>query len=203
MLLSPSDNIILQKEFGLKQQIVYTREKEMELIARAKTDIAFFAPVYEANYKAIFSFVYNRIRDKETVADLVQQTFLKAMVNLDKYQDKGFPFSSWLYRIAINEVNMYFRKGKVTEVEIQEKDAVELIHEISGNSDEQTIQRCLELMAQLPEEQSQLIEMRFFDKLSFQEIGQVYSITEANAKMRLYRILEKLKNDLKEFRNDA
>lgn len=187
----------------MKHQIVYTREKEIELIAQAKNDIRFFAPVYEANYKAIFSFIYNRIRDKETVADIVQQTFLKAMLNINKYEEKGFPFSSWLYRIAINEVNMYFRKGKVTEVEIQEKDAVELMHEIGGTNDEQTIQRCLELITKLPEEQSQLIEMRFFDKLSFQEIAQVYSITEANAKMRLYRILEKLKNDLKEFRNDA
>jgi RNA polymerase sigma-70 factor (ECF subfamily) len=77
-----------------------------------------------------------------------------------------------------------------------------MMQELGGNSDEQTIQRCLELITKLPEEQAQLIELRFFDKLSFQEIAQVYSITEANAKMRLYRILEKLKTDLDKFRDE-
>ena len=45
------------------------------------------------------------------------------MLNIKKYEDRGFPFSSWLYKIASNEVNKYFRdEKKVQEVEIQEKD---------------------------------------------------------------------------------
>jgi RNA polymerase sigma-70 factor (ECF subfamily) len=44
----------------------------------------------------------------------------------------------------------------------------------------------------LPQESIDLIELRFFQELSFKEIADIYSITEANAKMRIYRILEKM-----------
>lgn len=144
----------------------------------------------------MFRFVYNRLRNKEVSADLVQQVFLKAMLNIHRFEFRGYPFSSWLYRIAINEVNMLFRKTKIIEVEVRDKDAVDLMHEIGQSESEEKITFCLKLVERLPQDQSQLIEMRFFDRLSFQEIGEILGISEANAKMRLYRILDKLKADL-------
>lgn len=174
----------------------YTNHEEWELIKRAKEDAAQFGVLYDKYYKLIFVFVLSRIKEKETTADVVQQVFLKAMLSIQKYENRGFPFSSWLYRIALNEINMYFRGNKVVEIEIQEKDVKFLVEEIGYDGSEEKISYCLQLIEKLPLDQSQLIEMRFFDKLSFQEIGHVLKITEANAKMRLYRILEKLKTDL-------
>ena len=56
---------------------------------------------------------------------------MKAMVNLTKYRDMGFPFSSWLYRIASNEVYKYYRdNNKVQEVQINERDAVTFLGEL-------------------------------------------------------------------------
>jgi RNA polymerase sigma-70 factor (ECF subfamily) len=46
----------------------------------------------------------------------------------------------------------------------------------------------------MEQEHLDLIELRFFQEMSFKEIAEIYNITEANAKMRVYRILEKLKN---------
>lgn len=174
----------------------YHNPEELRLIKQAQFDPRHFAPLYDAHYKPLFRFVYNRIKNREVTADLVQQVFLKAMLNIHKFEFRGHPFSSWLFRIAINEVNMLFRKAKVIEVEVRDKDAVELMNEMGQSENETQIRVCLHLIEKLPQEQSQLIEMRFFDKLSFQEIGEVLNITETNAKMRLYRILEKLKADL-------
>ena len=71
-----------------------------------------------------FDSVFKRLGgDEEVAGDLTQQTFIKAMAHLGKYEDRGFPFSSWLYRIAQNEVSMFFRQQKKNySVSIDETD---------------------------------------------------------------------------------
>jgi RNA polymerase sigma-70 factor (ECF subfamily) len=49
------------------------------------------------------------------------------------------------------------------------------------------------ILNEMEQEHLDLIELRFFQEMSFKEISEIYNITEANAKMRVYRILEKLK----------
>lgn len=179
----------------------YDPKLELQLVSNAQKDPQLFAPIYDQYYKPIFLFILNRIKDKETVADLTQQVFLKALVAIKHYEYKGVPFGGWLYRIALNEVKMFYRKKKVIEVEVKEKDAFELMTEMGQESNEKVLKACLALIEKLPEEQSQLIEMRFFDHLSFAEIARIYGITESSAKMKLYRLLEKLKTELINLRN--
>jgi RNA polymerase sigma-70 factor (ECF subfamily) len=61
-------------------------------------------------------------------------------------------------------------------------------------------EKLMEQLNELPQENLDLIELRFFQELSFKEIAEIYSITEANAKMRIYRILEKMNKNWKENR---
>ena len=81
-------------------------EKEMTeeyaLVEAAKADISKFASLYNKYYERIFRFIHTRLDDKELAFDTASQVFLKAMLNLQKYEFKGAPFSSWLYRIAGN-----------------------------------------------------------------------------------------------------
>ena len=60
---------------------------------------------------------------------------------------------------------------------------------------EEDQEKLIQMMSKLKPEQTEIIELRFFLEYSFKEIADFYSITEANAKMRLYRILEKMKED--------
>ncbi|MFN3341965.1 MAG: RNA polymerase sigma factor [Flavobacteriales bacterium] len=177
----------------------YSREEELLQINAAKADPARFAVLYDHYYKPIFLFIHHRIRDKQLSGDLTAQVFLKAMINLGKYRDHGHPFSSWLYRIASNEVNMYFRQSKrESDIEVKESDAVEMIEEINELYSEENCTLILDALAELPEELNVLIELRFMQKLSFLEIAGMYTITEANAKMKVYRALEKLKQKFNE-----
>lgn len=172
----------------------YSQGEELKLIASAKLNPANFAPLYDRYYKPIYLFIYKRYRDKELTADLTSQVFLKAMLNIQKYQDKGFPFSAWLFRIAFNEMNMLHRKSsKYKEVEVREKDAIEFLDEIDIELKEKNIETILSFLEKMEEEQQRLIQLRFFDKLSFKEIGDLLMVTEDNAKVRLYRAIEKLK----------
>jgi len=177
-----------------QEQTKYSQEEELKLINSAKLNPANFAPLYDRYYKIIYLFIYKRYRDKELTADLTSQVFLKAMLNISKYQDKGFPFSAWLFRIAFNEMNMLHRKNsKYKEVEVREKDAIDFLDEINIESKEKNIETILRFLETMEEEHQHLIQMRFFDKLSFKEIGDILNITEDNAKVRLYRAMDKLK----------
>ncbi|MBL4705931.1 MAG: sigma-70 family RNA polymerase sigma factor [Flavobacteriales bacterium] len=167
---------------------------EKTLVEMAKTNPARFAPLYNHYYKPIFIFVFKKVRDEFTAEDIASKVFLKALLNIKKYQDRGFPFSSWLYRIASNEVNMYYRKSnKMTTVEIMESDVITLMDEIKEGNEVDRQELVIKCLAELPLPVSQLVELRFFDRMSFKEMGEVLGISEGNAKIRVYRALDKLK----------
>jgi RNA polymerase sigma-70 factor (ECF subfamily) len=83
--------------------------KELMQIEAARVDPDAFGVLYEKYYRQIFIFIHRRTDNEELTADLCSLTFLKAMLHLSKYQHRGLPFSSWLFRIALNEVHMFFR----------------------------------------------------------------------------------------------
>lgn len=177
---------------------------DFELVELAKANRAEFGVLYERYFEAIFRFIFKRIGgDEASAGDLSQQTFIKAMSSLDKYENRGLPFCSWLYRIAQNEVNMFFRGNKKDfTIEIEDKQVLHILEEANlGNYMSTEDQEKLVLkLNELPQENRDLIELRFFQELSFKEIADIYSITEANAKMRIYRVLEKMNKNWKENR---
>lgn len=170
---------------------------ESEIIALAKTDRKYFGTLYNHYFDQIFKFVFKRLGgDEDNAADLTQQTFIKAMANMDKYEDRGFPFSSWLYRIAQNEVSMFFRHQKKNfSVPIDENRILDVAAEAEIFSSHMSMddqEKLVELLNELEESHLDLIELRFFQQMSFKEIAEIYSVSEATAKMRTYRILERI-----------
>ena len=171
-------------------------KRELLQITAAKKDPDHFGPLYDRYYKPIFVFIFKKVQDQDLTADICSMVFLKAMMNIKKYQFRGLPFSAWLFRIASNEVNMHFRsKKKVVKVQVDERDVKVLMEEMEapGNTSEEELQVALETLGELPPDQSELIDMRFFEKLSFAEMGKQLGITEDNAKVRTYRVVKKLK----------
>ena len=170
------------------------QQKELNIINSAKEEAANFAPLYEKYYESIFRFIHKRIDDKDNAFDITSQVFLKAMSNLNKYEYRGVPFSSWLYRIANNEVVTFIKKN-------EEKRCVNIdtagVHEIADDMEtflvEQQHEKLTKIISNLPEDDLQLIEMRFFEKRAFKEIGEILDITENNAKVKVYRVIDKLK----------
>ncbi len=167
---------------------------ELELVEAAKSDPARFGVLYEKYYRQVFVFVFRRTGHEEHTSDIVANTFLKAMVALPKYTFKGVPFSAWLFRIAVNEVNMFFRKTKRERVVSLDKSDLGAMIAESGETDSEENQKLLlKVLGILPAEDMQVIELRFFEKRPFAEVGEILGITENNAKVRTYRILDKLK----------
>lgn len=169
---------------------------DAELVVLAKKKSADFGLLYEKYFELIFRFVFKKLGGLEdTAGDITQMVFMKAMANINKYEDRGFPFSSWLYRIAQNEVALFFRNEKKNfSVPIDESRIIELASEaeLGSNMTMEQQEELIEMLNVLEESHLEIIELRFFQELSFKEISEIYNITEANAKMKVYRILEKI-----------
>jgi RNA polymerase sigma-70 factor, ECF subfamily len=180
------------------KQSKYKSDKltDAEMIALSKKHHKHFGLIYECYFDVIFRFVFKRLGgDEENASDITQQTFIKAMIALPKYEERGYALSTWLYRIAQNEVNQFFRQQtKNHSVAIEEHHILSIITEIElDDFTENKQEQIISLLNKLNPEHLDLIELRFFQQLSFKEIAAIYGISEANAKMKIYRILEKMK----------
>jgi len=170
-------------------------EEEMLQVEAAKKDPEKFSVLYNKYYNQIFTFVYRRTEDEQLTADITSHVFLIALSNLEKFKPKGVPFSAWLFRIAFNGINEYFRKSKKERiVGMEEADLTNMMEDphISMNKSEDS-KLLLKALSELPAEAVEFIEMRFFEKRQFGEIADILGISENNAKTKMYRLLEKLK----------
>jgi RNA polymerase sigma-70 factor (ECF subfamily) len=170
-------------------------DDEERIILRCQTDPASFEVLYEKYFKKIFLFVLHRVGDKALTSDITQQVFVKALTNIRKFQFRGLPFSSWLFRVAINECNEIFRQSKRMRVVTLEEASVETLHEelTTETSREDLEMKMPMILEKLKPGELTIIELRFFEGRSFREIGEIVNMTEINAKVHTYLIIKKMK----------
>jgi RNA polymerase sigma-70 factor (ECF subfamily) len=120
------------------------------------------------------------------------------MNNFVRYEYRGVPFSSWLYRIAKSEVYQSFREKKAKRtVNIETIQLEGFIEEWEEDSKDENRKILLKIIGELKEEEVQLVEMRYFEKRSYREIGEILDLTENNAKVKTHRVLNKMKKTYK------
>lgn len=169
-------------------------EEEKGMLEAARKDSKAFEPLYRRYFEAIFRFIYQRLDDTDTAKDLTQQVFIKALGKLHSYEDRGLPFSSWLYRIAYNELNQHFRENRNDRcLNLESAGLQDLVEEMQEDRYKDYFEKLSEVLSVLETDNLALIEMRFFEKRSFKEIAEILDITENNAKVRLYRLLDKIR----------
>jgi len=188
---------MLKESFVLKENIQHQDQiqEEESLIHQSQADPEAFRPLYEKYFKRIFLFVHHRVGDKDLTSDITSQVFLKALLNIKKFSFRGLPFSAWLFRIALNESNDFFRKNKRYRIVSMEEDMVEHLYEelTSETRLEDLRQRLPTILQKLSVDELQIIELRFFEQRPFKEVGDILGISETYAKVKVYRILEKMK----------
>jgi len=150
-------------------------QEEESLIRRAQQrDQVALTQLYEENFDKIYRYIVLKIGDRTEAEDMTQQVFLNALKSISSYKFKGTPFSSWLYRIAHNQVVDYFRKkSRRATVPLDESIAV-------GEDDPgQVAERKLEVeelalaTKKLTAAQQEVISLRFAGELSVAEVGRV------------------------------
>jgi RNA polymerase sigma-70 factor (ECF subfamily) len=169
--------------------------QEQLWVTQAKSDPSKFEPLYRKYYSPILRYLQQRIDDQEIAYDIASQVFIKAMKHIAKYEDRGVPFGSWLYRIAKSELYQQFREKQASKLVRLDAHQVATFDEVFFDVDEleQNRSKLLQSMQYLKPDQLKLIEMRFFEQLSFKEIGEELGLTENNAKVKTFRAVEKLR----------
>ena len=174
-----------------------------QLVARSKAgDREAFAKLYDEYFAVIYRFVFLKLRHKETSEDIAQNVFLKALSAIETFEERGLPFSSWLYKIARNLCLDYFKKKSdvvVAEPEIffpniaDEKMTAEESFDL-----QERVGRLLRAIDSLSDEQKEIVIMRFVQELSYEEISKILDKSEESLRAQNYRAMKKLKIILKE-----
>ena len=133
--------------------------------------------------KDLFSFIFYKLMDDDLANDIFQDTFMKIIVTLKegRYNEEG-KFILWAKRIAYNLIIDHFRlkskhiKVSETTYENDEFSIFDLISEKEENIEERLISQqiqddLMKMLIFLPENQQEVIKLRFFDGLSFKEIA--------------------------------
>lgn len=150
----------------------------------------------------IYRMLYYRTRSRMDAEDLTQDVFLRAYKHLARLQSAAV-FRSWLYRIAVNRVNDYYRKkrfrslfGNVSmdEETFQETEEMAVPPQAADDLERKEFWRQVEKMLDaLSRMEREVFLMRFFDELSIKEMTAALGKNESTVKTHLYRALKKLK----------
>ena len=155
-------------------------QSEATIIAAAQQNPAKFQALYEKYFDQIFLFVNKKVKQHDISGDITSQVFLKALLKINSFQFRNVPFSAWLYRIASNEVNLYYRNNKkLREVNMDEAWVHQLAQELDndpGDIEEQE-QRLLQAMTKLKEKDLLILRLRFYESCSFKEVAQKTGMT--------------------------
>ena len=180
--------------------------EEKELVRQAQKDPDAFAELYEHYYPKIFGYALRRTANLEAAQDITSETFFKALRKLWQFRWRNTSFSSWLYKIATNEINQYFRKAEykksISLEELQEQgfelisphdpesELIEAQEKLKQYQDFQEIQKKI---VRLPAKYQEVIALRFFEEKQIKEIAEILGKKEGTVKSLLHRAVEKLR----------
>ncbi len=177
--------------------------EEEILINKSRTDPDAFGLLYERYVDKIFNYVYFRVGSTDDAQDLTAKVFFKALNSISSYRHMGLPFSAWLYRIAHNLVANYHRdRSKMVEISIENltiTDTSKASAPESQLSKQQDNAYLLKLINDLSPQKKELIILKFVQRLSNEEIGQIFGKTEGAIKSLYHRTLLELKDRAKDY----
>jgi len=175
---------------------------DAEAVARARAgDREAFGVLYQRYIQRIYSYVYYRVGHPQEAEDLTARVFYRAMQHIGRYEDRGLPFSAYLYRIAHNLVANWHRdQSRRKEIAIEEtawnppatrepSPEHRLIRQEEAG-------RLLSLIRQLSPDRQELLILKFVDRLSNAEIGQILGRSEGAIKSLYHRTLVALRAEI-------
>lgn len=167
--------------------------EEHELICRAQDfEPEAFGEIYERYYTGVYKYIYYRVGDQVLAEDLTMEVFVKSMEAIEGFSFRGVPFSAWLYRIASNLVIDHFRRQPMQPALSLEEKLVASEHATHLLDSEFTHQALRRALAQLTEDQQQVVVLKFVDGLSNHEVASLLGKSEGAIKSLQHRALASL-----------
>ncbi|RJQ43851.1 MAG: sigma-70 family RNA polymerase sigma factor [Anaerolineaceae bacterium] len=166
-----------------------------------KGDLEAFSVLYKENVQRIYTYIYYRTGNKHDAEDLTARVFQRALGHIGKYEDKGVPFSAWLYRIAHNLVANWHRdRSRKKEISIDEApievQGIDLPE--SSMIKDQEIGALMVYVRTLPPDRQMLLILKFLDDMTNAEIATIMGKSEGAIKSLYHRTLLQLRDRMNE-----
>jgi RNA polymerase sigma-70 factor (ECF subfamily) len=163
---------------------------EQLLIEAAQKDPTRFAELYEAHVDRIYAYIARRVQDRSTAEDLTSEVFQSALANLPKFEWRGAPFASWLYRMAANAIADRLQQSR--------REVKDVLPENMPGGEEEIERRVMlfQLVDHLPEDQRRVVIARFVEQKRILEIAQEMDRSEGAIKQLQFRALETLRTHM-------
>lgn len=142
--------------------------------------------------KRIYNYALRMVGHPDDAFDLMQEVFLGVFRNLSSYRGDGV-FAAWLFRIASFRCTDYLRRRRPSEEFDEAKSTSTLDGPASQTMTTHTNQRIASALCSLPNEQRHVVELKFFQQFTFDDIAEQLGISPNTAKTRLYSALKKLR----------
>ncbi len=178
---------------------------EETIIERAKQNPKAFAPIFDAYYDTIFTYVLRRVPDAHRARDIVSEVFYKALTKLHSFTWQNISILHWLYRIASREIALYFRNPNQKQSSLDHLQSLNKQFASDSNIEEELLQAERTMNQQrefkalqghiltLPLRDQEVLSLRFFEAKKIGEIAQILELSDDVAKATLYRAIKKLK----------
>jgi RNA polymerase sigma factor (sigma-70 family) len=172
-------------------------KNDFQLVLKAKEGSQkAYADLMQRYKDSIYFMSLKMLNNKEDAMDITVETFAKAFEKLDKYQPE-YAFSTWLFRVATNNCIDFLRKKKLNTVSIDnmvddDDDRPMQIKADTLNPEESSIKKQQSeelklLIESLPPRYRNLLTLRYFDELSYEEIAQQLDLPLGTVKAQLFR----------------
>lgn len=184
------------------------KQEDIQLIARARSgDERAYRTLLQKYERAVFSICMRMVRDRETAADLAQESFIKTFSMLDRY-NPAYAFSSWLFKITSNLCIDHLRRRRIEtyamddpidsekgEIHRQYESPEPDPHEVFVRREK--MNQLEEAISGLPEHYRIMLILRHQENLSYEEIADTLDIPLGTVKARIHRAREMLKVNLR------
>jgi RNA polymerase sigma-70 factor (ECF subfamily) len=174
-------------------------ENDATLIIRAKENPEAFGALYERYVDRIYNYICYRTGNNQDAEDLTARTFYRALNHFQGYEDRGAPFSAWLYRIAHNLVANWHRDNSRRKIVTMEDLVLRAPKEKGPAAEAEKLDQedvLLAAVRRLAPDRQQLVILKHAEGLTNAEIGEVMGRTEGAIKSLYHRTLVTLRDDL-------
>ncbi|MBS4196081.1 sigma-70 family RNA polymerase sigma factor [Lederbergia citri] len=144
--------------------------------------------IYNFYFQDIYRFLLSLCRDHHTAEDLVQETFLRAYLHVEDYENTSI--KSWLFTVAYHAFIDHHRKQK--RIELKQEGFFSKLFDRRKTPEEtvviqEDIQEIISLLEDLPEKQRHAVLLHDFHELSYAEAATIMNVSLANYKVALFR----------------
>ena len=177
----------------------YTDDQILELMKDGKTVNIGFKILMDNYQSKLYHHIRTLVGKHEDADDVLQNTFIKAFRNIDKFEERSSLFT-WLFKIATNESITHIGNHKKKQWILIILKAMKIIQDISGNSNltgdfiRSTLDKAIN---ELPQQQKTIFSLRYFEEMSYNDMSGILGVTNGALKASYHHAVKKIENYLR------